>query len=163
MLKLLSLLKNSQLINDLSLCDNKTNSVSLDVQEIISNFLFGLVTLAILMILIFFIIIINKYKFSHAKKLFKQEFISNKNGLEYNSKIFLINVIYQAFIFLFIKSLWIQIRSFWIYCINRSIIIVFLKLNYGDIAILFQGFLILSIYNDTLQLGLRQQLQKKPK
>lgn len=34
--------------NDLSLCDNQTNSVSLDVLEIMGGFFFALITLAIL-------------------------------------------------------------------------------------------------------------------
>ena len=51
--------------NDLSLCDSQTNYVSLDVLEIIGNFLFALITLAILqpyfLIMIIFIITINAY------------------------------------------------------------------------------------------------------
>ncbi|CAD8103786.1 unnamed protein product [Paramecium sonneborni] len=172
--------------NDLSLCDNQTNSVSLDVLEIIGNFLFALITLAILqpyfIILIVFIIIIDVYQFSYAKKIISQlkevelmqksplfDFLKKTLGGVIQMRVYQQqNWFREQFLELSNKcnlsglSYYYSSRSFGFnldmvgFIVQTIGIFIFLKLNYDNIAILSQGLLILSTYNDLLQWGLRQ-------
>ncbi|CAD8195654.1 unnamed protein product [Paramecium octaurelia] len=172
--------------NDLSLCDNQTNYVSLDVLEIIGNFLFALITLAILqpyfLIMAAFIIIIDVYQFSYAKKI-----ISQLNEIELMSRSPLFDFLKKTLggviqLRVYQQQDWFRQQFLEIsnkcnqsalayYYSSRSFgfnldvvgfiastvgIFVFLKLNFENIAILSQGLLILTTYNDSLQWGLRQ-------
>ncbi|CAD8098745.1 unnamed protein product [Paramecium primaurelia] len=172
--------------NDLSLCDSQTNYVSLDVLEIIGNFLFALITLAILqpyfLIMIIFIITINAYQFSYAKKIISQlkevELMQRSPLFDFLKKtlggVIQIRVYQQQDWFrkqflevsnkcnLSALTYYYSSRSFGfnldvVGFITSSVgIFIFLKLNYDNIAVLSQGLLILSTYNDLLQWGLRQ-------
>ncbi|CAK58832.1 unnamed protein product (macronuclear) [Paramecium tetraurelia] len=172
--------------NDLSLCDNLTNYVSLDVLEIIGNFLFSLITLAILqpyfLIMAAFIIIIDVYQFNYAKKI-----ISQLNEIELMARSPLFDFLKKTLggviqIRVYQQQDWFRqqfleisnkcnLSALAYYYSSRSFgfnldvvgfiastvgIFVFLKLNYENIAILSQGLLILTTYNDSLQWGLRQ-------
>ncbi|CAD8054070.1 unnamed protein product [Paramecium primaurelia] len=172
--------------NDLSLCDNQTNTVSLDVLEIIGNFLFALITLAILqpyfLIMIIFIITIDFYQFSYSKKIISQlkevELMQRSPLFDFLKKtlggVIQVRVYEQQdwfrkqFLDISNKC---NLNSLTYYYSSRSFgfnldlvgfiaqtvgIYIFVKLNYDNVAILSQGLLLLTTYNDALQWGLRQ-------
>ncbi|CAD8050089.1 unnamed protein product [Paramecium sonneborni] len=172
--------------NDLSLCDNQTNSVSLDVLEIIGNFIFALITLAILqpyfLFLIVFLITIDVYQFSYAKKIISQlkevELMQRSPLFDFLKKtlggVIQVRVYEQQAWF---REQFLEIsnkcnlNALTYYYSSRSFgfnldligfiaqtvgIFIFVKLNYDDVATLSQGLLLLTVYNDALQWGLRQ-------
>ncbi|CAD8143738.1 unnamed protein product [Paramecium pentaurelia] len=172
--------------NDLSLCDNQTNSVSLDVLEIIGGFIFALITLAILqpyfLIMIVFIITVDIYQFSYAKKIISQlkevELMQRSPLFDFLKKtlggVIQVRVYEQQAWF---REQFLEIsnkcnlNALTYYYSSRSFgfnldlvgfiaqtvgIFIFVKLNYDDVAILSQGLLLLTTYNDALQWGLRQ-------
>ncbi|CAD8134461.1 unnamed protein product [Paramecium octaurelia] len=172
--------------NDLSLCDNQTNTVSLDVLEIVGNFFFALVTLAILqpyfLIMILFIIIIDYYQFSYSKKIISQlkevELMQRSPLFDFLKKtlggVIQVRVYEQQewfrkqFLDLSNKC---NLNSLTYYYSSRAFgfnldlvgfiaqtvgIYIFLKLDLNNVAVLSQGLLLLITYNDGLQWGLRQ-------
>ncbi|CAD8164668.1 unnamed protein product [Paramecium octaurelia] len=172
--------------NDLSLCDNQTNSVSLDVLEIMGGFLFALITLAILqpyfLIMIVFIILIDLYQFSYAKKIISQlkevELMQRSPLFDFLKKI--LGGVIQVRVYgqqAWFRQQFLEISnkcnlySLTYYYSSRSLgfnldivgfiaqtvgIFIFVKLNYDNVAILSQGLLLLITYNASLQWGLRQ-------
>ncbi|CAD8159179.1 unnamed protein product [Paramecium octaurelia] len=172
--------------NDLSLCDNQTNSVSLDVLEIMGGFLFALITLAILqpyfLIMIVFIIVIDIYQFSYAKKIISQlkevELMQRSPLFDFLKKtlggVIQVRVYEQQAWFrkqfleisnkcnLNALTYYYSSRSFGFnldvvgFIAQTAGIFIFVKLNYDNVAILSQGLLLLTTYNDSLQWGLRQ-------
>ncbi|CAD8094625.1 unnamed protein product [Paramecium sonneborni] len=172
--------------NDLSLCDYSTNTVILDVLEIIGYFCFSLITLAILqpffLIMIVFVILIDAYQYFFLKKIISQlkelelmqrspmfDFLKQtlsgisqvrvynqrewfrKQFLDLSNKCNLNSLTYQYATRCFGFNL--DIVSFIASTVG---IFLFLFLNNNDLAILAQGILMITTYNDGLQHGLRQ-------
>ncbi|CAD8128064.1 unnamed protein product [Paramecium sonneborni] len=172
--------------NDLSLCDNSTNQVCLDILELIGNFFIALITLAILqpyfIFMICFIIVLNVYQYSFYNKIVTQlkeneltqrsplfDFIKKTFGGAIQIKVYKQQEQFKKqFLDLSnncnLNSLtyFYQTRSF---CFNIDLIgfiassiglFIFLNLNSNDVAIFSQGLLLLITYNDGLSLGLKQ-------
>ncbi|CAD8094735.1 unnamed protein product [Paramecium primaurelia] len=172
--------------NDLSLCDYSTNTVILDVLEIIGYFCFALVTLAILqpffLIMIVFIILVDCYQYNFLKKIISQlkelelmqrsplfDFLKQTlSGITqvraYDQKEWFRNQFLDISNKCNLNSLTYQYAT---RCFGFNLDIVgwiaqtvgiflFLYFYDNDIAILAQGILMLTTYNDGLQYGLRQ-------
>ncbi|CAD8095839.1 unnamed protein product [Paramecium sonneborni] len=172
--------------NDLSLCDNSTNQVCLDILEMIGNFMISLITLAILqpyfIFMICFILALNLYQYNFYNKIISQlkeieliqrsplfDFIKNSLGGSIQIKINgQQNLFREKFIDLSNKcnlNSLTYIYSTRSFCFNIDFIgfiassaglFIFLNLNYNDVAIFSQGLLLLTIYNDGLSFGLKQ-------
>ncbi|CAK67718.1 unnamed protein product (macronuclear) [Paramecium tetraurelia] len=172
--------------NDLSLCDNSTNQVCLDILEMIGNFFIALITLAILqpyfIFVIFFIIALNLYQYNFYNQIVSQlkeneliqrsplfDFIKKTLGGSIQIKVYKQQNLFKKQ-FLDLSNVYnlnaltyfYQTRSF---CFNIDFIgfiassislFIFLNLNYDDVAVFSQGVLLLTTYNDGLSLGLKQ-------
>ncbi|CAK69303.1 unnamed protein product (macronuclear) [Paramecium tetraurelia] len=172
--------------NDLSLCDNQTNIVCLDVLELIGNFFIALITLAILqpyfIFMICFIIVLNLYQYHFYNKIVSQlkeneliqrsplfDFIKKTLGGSIQIRVYEQQDLFKKqFLDLSNKcnlnslTYFYSIRSF---CFNIDFIgfiassiglFIFLNLNSNDVAVFSQGLLLLITYNDGLSLGLKQ-------
>ncbi|CAD8180189.1 unnamed protein product [Paramecium pentaurelia] len=174
--------------NDLSLCDAQTNQVCLDILELIGNFLFALVTLAILqpffLIMIIALLLIDIYIYSFYNKIISQlkeneliqrsplfDFIKKTLGgavqvRVYGQREWFIKQFYDLSNQCNLNSLtyYYQARCFGFnidmigFFAQTVGLFFFLNLNNDDIAIFSQGVLLLATYNDGLQLGLRQMI-----
>ncbi|CAD8192264.1 unnamed protein product [Paramecium octaurelia] len=174
--------------NDLSLCDAQTNQVCLDILELIGNFLFALVTLAILqpffLIMIMALLLIDIYIYSFYNKIISQlkeneliqrsplfDFIKKTLGgavqvRVYGQREWFIKQFYELSNNCNLNSLtyYYQARCFGFnidmigFFAQTVGLFIFLNLNNDDIAIFSQGVLLLATYNDGLQLGLRQMI-----
>ncbi|CAD8116773.1 unnamed protein product [Paramecium sonneborni] len=172
--------------NDLSLCDAQTNQVCLDILELIGNFLFALVTLAILqpffLIMIIGLLLIDLYLYSFYNKIISQlkeneliqrsplfDFIKKTLGGAIQVRVYdQRNQFTKLFFDLSNKcnlnslTYYYQTRCFgfnidMIGFLAQTVgLFIFLNLNNDDISIFSQGLLLLATYNDGLQLGLRQ-------
>ncbi|CAD8086391.1 unnamed protein product [Paramecium sonneborni] len=172
--------------NDLSLCDNSTNLVCLDILEMIGNFFIALITLAFLqpyfIFVIFFIIALNLYQYNFYNQIVSQlkeneliqrsplfDFIKKTLGGSIQIKVYKQQNQFKKQ-FLDLSNIYnlnaltyfYQTRSF---CFNIDFIgfiassislFIFLNMNYEDVAVFSQGVLLLTTYNDGLSLGLKQ-------